>query len=220
MNYLCLILHSGCWKWRYYTSTRRASTFTSTQSYSFTFSWTATSTSTIRIEGTKNWSVFNSFWLWLSTSPFSPLPLLLDHLSLLFLLSSFCLPFCVFPRDQVCFLRFVLNGTSMTEFFARETDFVALIGEALSIAVQKKYILYYSVMVAHVEEVTTTNITWVLVYISQEVQFLTFFFTMQSDNFHLNSHQRNCSNKSAVCHSSSSVCILSNLGPNGRVFKK
>ena len=43
----------------------------------------------------------------------------------------------------------------MTEFSAREAEFEALIGEALSIAVQKKIIVYYSVMVAHVEEAAT-----------------------------------------------------------------
>ena len=54
----------------------------------------------------------------------------------------------------MCFLRFFLNGTE-AEFSPRVDEFEYLIGESLYIAIEDNIMLYYSVMVAKVEDDAT-----------------------------------------------------------------
>ena len=58
---------------------------------------------------------------------------------------------------QVCILSFVLNG-SEAEFSSRVDEFEHLIGGSLYIAVEKHILLYYSVMVADIQEETEGTI--------------------------------------------------------------
>ena len=57
----------------------------------------------------------------------------------------------------MCFISFVLNGTE-AEFSSRVEEFEHMIGDSLYIAVEKNILLYYSAMVAEVEEVTEGTI--------------------------------------------------------------
>jgi hypothetical protein len=61
---------------------------------------------------------------------------------------------------KVCFLRFFLNGTE-AEFSPRVDEFEYLIGESLYIAIEDNIMLYYSVMVAKVEDDATGTIVTV-----------------------------------------------------------
>ena len=61
-----------------------------------------------------------------------------------------------FDPEQVCFLRFILNGTE-AEFAPRADEFETLIGESLYIAVEKNVMLYYSVMITEVQQETTVT---------------------------------------------------------------